>query len=578
MSTLFDKNINDQRAQVEELVKELQSIAGAIGHKELEQTISDLRNRITEPFMFVIVGEVKAGKSSFINALLDPTKEICKVAPQPMTDTIQQIVYGESESITNINPYLKRIQQPVEILKEVAIVDTPGTNTIAEHHQEITESFIPASDLIVFVFESKNPYRQSSWDFFDFIHKEWHRKVIFVLQQKDLVQPDDLKVNYQGVTDYATKKGIPDPKVFMVSAKQEIEGQTEESGFKVIKQYIADNITGGKAPYLKLQNNINTSRNINERIYKGLQTREEQWKADCEFREDIKVTLTAQAQKSNGQVDILVENLLAAYDKITLQKEQELDAGLGLVSLVKRSFTSIYSSKSKNVKNWLQDLSGELETDLNNVLKQRLDKGVVDIAESIQQMAKMIDLKIKSSDTILKNDHDLFSDIAEKRINILRDLQDTFREFMNSSENFSGEGVFGGNNQIVGNVTKGAGVAAVIGIILQAVTSMSVFDITGGILTGVGTLFAGGSIMLQKRKILDGYRQEIVKGRINIEGEVSDKLKDYIANIKEKIDDNFNKFDQLIQDEEQQIKHLNEKHDYIETKLTEIEGSIEMPS
>ncbi len=578
MSTLFDKNINDQRAQVEELVKELQSIAGAIGHKELEQTISDLRNRITEPFMFVIVGEVKAGKSSFINALLDPTKEICKVAPQPMTDTIQQIVYGESESITNINPYLKRIQQPVEILKEVAIVDTPGTNTIAEHHQEITESFIPASDLIVFVFESKNPYRQSSWDFFDFIHKEWHRKVIFVLQQKDLVQPDDLKVNYQGVKDYATKKGIPDPKVFMVSAKQEIEGQTEESGFKVIKQYIADNITGGKAPYLKLQNNINTSRNINERIYKGLQTREEQWKADCEFREDIKVTLTAQAQKSNGQVDILVENLLAAYDKITLQKEQELDAGLGLVSLVKRSFTSIYSSKSKNVKNWLQDLSGELETDLNNVLKQRLDKGVVDIAESIQQMAKMIDLKIKSSDTILKNDHDLFSDIAEKRINILRDLQDTFREFMNSSENFSGEGVFGGNNQIVGNVTKGAGVAAVIGIILQAVTSMSVFDITGGILTGVGTLFAGGSIMLQKRKILDGYRQEIVKGRINIEGEVSDKLKDYIANIKEKIDDNFNKFDQLIQDEEQQIKHLNEKHDYIETKLTEIEGSIEMPS
>ena len=577
MSSLFDTNINDQRALVEELVKELQSIAGAIGHNELEKTISDLRNRITEPFMFVIVGEVKAGKSSFINALLDPKKEICKVAPQPMTDTIQQIVYGEKESITTINPYLKRIQQPVEILKEVAIVDTPGTNTIAEHHQEITESFIPASDLIVFVFESKNPYRQSSWDFFDFIHKEWHRKIIFVLQQKDLVKPDDLEVNIKGVQDYAIKKGIPNPNVFTVSALQEIQGQTEESGFKTIKKYIADNITGGKAPFLKLQNNINTSRNINERIYNGLKTREEQWKADCNFREDIKLTLASQAQKSNAQVDILVENLVAAYDKITLQKEQELDGGLGLFSIVKRSFTSIYSKK-KSVKDWLQGLSGELETDLNNVLKQRLDKGVVDIADSIQQMAKMIDLKIKSSDTILRNDHDLFSDIAEKRINILRDLQDTFREFMDRSENFSGDGVFGGNEQIVGNVTKGAGVAAVIGIFLQAFTTVSVIDITGGVLTGLGALFAGGSIVLQKRKILEGYREEVTKGRIKIEGEVSDKLKNYIQNIKEKIDHNFNKFDQLIQDEEKQIKHLNERHNFIDQQLNSIESKIEIPS
>ncbi|MBK7009342.1 MAG: dynamin family protein [Saprospiraceae bacterium] len=34
---------------------------------------------------------------------------------------------------------------------------TPGTNTIVAHHQEITEKFIPYSDLIVFVFEAKNP-------------------------------------------------------------------------------------------------------------------------------------------------------------------------------------------------------------------------------------------------------------------------------------------------------------------------------------------------------------------------------------------------------------------------------------
>ena len=576
MNTILNDNINDQRAQVEELVKELQSIAGAIGHDELEKTISDLRNRITEPFMFVIVGEVKAGKSSFINALLDPSKEICKVAPQPMTDTIQQIVYGDTEQITIINPYLKRIQQPVEILKEIAIVDTPGTNTIAEHHQEITESFIPASDLIVFVFEAKNPYRQSSWDFFDYIHEEWHRKVIFVLQQKDLVKEADLEVNLRGVEDFATKKGIPNPKVFVVSAKQEIEGHKEESGFKIIKKYIADNITGGKAPYLKLQNNINTSRNINQRIYNGLQLREEQWKADKVFREDIQQTLSTQSDKSNAQVDILVENLVAAYDKITSQKERELKEGLGVFSLIKRSFTALYS-KQKSAKEWLTGLSTELETDLNNVLKERLNKGVVDIADSIQQMAKMIDLKIKSSDTILKNDHDLFSDIAEKRINVLRDLQDTFKEFMDKSENFTDESLMSSNTNVTGNVATGGGIA-IVGVIMNAVATYSMFDITGGILTAFGLIFAGGSIVLSKRKIMDGYRTEINKGRIRMEGEVSDKLKNYIQTIKKKIDANFNKFDQLIEDEEKQILHLNSRYEYIGTRLDEIEKKTALPS
>jgi len=575
MNTLLNNNINQQRAQVEELVKELQTIAGAIGHDELEKTISDLRNRITEPFMFVIVGEVKAGKSSFINALLDPSKEICKVAPQPMTDTIQQIVYGEQENVTTINSYLKRIEQPVEILKEIAIVDTPGTNTIAEHHQEITESFIPASDLIVFVFEAKNPYRQSAWEFFDFIHKEWHRKVIFVLQQKDLMNESDLAVNTKGVTEYAEKKGIPNPNVFVVSAKQEIEGKTDISGFDTIKAFISDNITGGKAPFLKLQNNINTSRNINDRIYKGLEVRAAQWEADKLFREDIQQTLAEQAQKSNAQVDILVENLVAAYDKITSQKEQELDNGLGFVSLVKRSFSSIYSKK-KSAKDWLGGLNAELEADLNNVLTERLNKGVVDIADSIQQMAKMIDLKIKSSDTILKNDHELFSDIAEKRINVLRDLQDTFREFMQKSENFTDEGLVSSNSNISSNMAKGGGIA-VIGVILQAVTTVSVIDITGGVLTAVGLIFAGGSIVLQKNKIMRGYHEEIVKGRIKMEGEVSDKLKAYIQNIKQKIDHNFNKFDQLIQDEEKQIAHLKERYTYIEDSLNAVEKEIEMP-
>ena len=251
----------------------LLDITREIGHEKLELTLVELRDQLEAPFTFVIVGEVKAGKSSFINALLDTDKEICKVAPMPMTDTIQQILYGGTERIEEINPYLKKIYQPVEILKEIAIVDTPGTNTIVAHHQEITERFIPYSDLIVFVFEAKNPYRQSSWEFFDYINAEWHRKIVFVLQQKDLLPEADLKINFDGVVEHAKKKGISDPKVFAVSAKLEQADFHDISGFKEIRSYIENNITGGKAPELKFQNNVHTLLTISAKLDDSMKNR-----------------------------------------------------------------------------------------------------------------------------------------------------------------------------------------------------------------------------------------------------------------------------------------------------------------
>ncbi len=572
MSDILNQELKQIRSQIDEIVKDLHELTTDIGHQDLAKTVSDLRNRINEPFMFVIVGEVKAGKSSFINALLDAGKEICKVAPSPMTDTIQQIIYGEKEEFISINDHLKKILQPVEILKEIAVVDTPGTNTIIEHHQEITESFIPASDLIIFVFESKNPYRQSAWEFFDYIHDDWRKKIIFVLQQKDLMNDADLTVNIQGVKDYALKKGITDPVVFPVSAKMELEGQKEESGYIPVREYINTYITGGRAPKLKIRNNLESSQNINERIERGLVVRNKQYIADVEFRNDIKETLDNQSTKSANQVDILVENLLAAYDRITFKTENELNDGLGLFSLMKRSISSMFSKK-ESAQDWLTGLAGNLENGLNTELKQRLNDGVVDIADSIQQMAKMVDLKIKNSHTILKNDHEIFSDIAERRSNVLRDLQDTFSEFLNRSESFTDEELFPDKKNLAPNLATGSGIA-VIGVIITAVTNTAVLDITGGILTAVGLVFAGVSIGLKRRKIINGFHAEIAKGRMQLEEEVSEKLKSYIGTIKIRIDKNFNRFDEMIKGEKVQIKKLEERYISIDTRIKTLKEKV----
>lgn len=569
---LLNQDIQSYRAQLDEIIKDLHELTINIRHQELAAIVSDLRNRIHEPFMFVIVGEVKAGKSSFINALLGTGEEIAKVGPQPVTDVIQQITYGEVRNEIQINPYLKQVQLPVPILKEIAIVDTPGTNTIVEHHQEITESYIPASDLIVFVFEAKNPYRQSAWDFFQFIHDDWRKKIIFVLQQKDLMNESDLQINIEGLHSFASKKGIPEARIFALSAKEELEGLHEKSGFEHLKTYIQENITGGKAPLLKLANNIQTAINIHQKIGKGLEDRKQQLSADQVFRTDIRQTLDEQELKSFKQVDIFIENLIASFNKIEQTKARELQQGLSFPSLLRRSFASIFSKKS-SVQEWLENLVKSLEAELTENLSQRLQSGVVDLADSIQQMARLIDLKIRNSETILKNDHAIFSDIAERRTRVLEELQTAFSSFIHKTDNFFDEDLFPEKQSIAPNIASGSGLAA-IGIILAAVTKGMVFDITGGVLTTIGLLFAGVTSVVKRKKILQSFVEELDKGKSQIEHNVREKLRDYIIHLKSRIDHNFDNFDQMLEKEASQLDVLEKQHTVIQENLSQIGKSI----
>jgi len=239
----------------------------------------------------------------------------------------------------------------------------------------------------------------------------------------------------------------------------------------------------------------------------------------------------------------MVENLLLTYDGITRAKLEELKGGLSIFGLMKRSFSSTFGS-TPDAKTWLTNLAKDLEEDLNTKMRARLNDNVVDLAESIQQMVKMIDLKIRNSETILKNDHELFSDIAERRENVLRDLQDQFNRFVSKTENFTDDNLFADRE-----------------------SSASVFDISGGILTTVGVLFAGFSTRGKRKRIVDGFEAEIGVGRQKLADELEEKLKAYIANLRTKIEHNFARFDETLEREEKNLAILEGTHTEIREEL-----------
>ncbi|MEM9722994.1 MAG: GTP-binding protein, partial [Bacteroidota bacterium] len=230
-------------------------------------------------------------------------------------------------------------------------------------------------------------------------------------------------------------------------------------------------------------------------------------------------------------------------------------------------------NRNASIKEWLNQTAEKMEAELNQSFSQKLNTGVVDIAESIQQMAKLIDLKIQNSETILKRDHAIFGDIADKRSRVLRDLQEAFSKFMDNSENFVGRGVFEGQHEISPNLATASGLA-VIGVVLATVTNGIAFDITGGIITGIGLLIAGFTVITKRRRILKELSQEIATARERLKGELSQNLKAYIQNISQQIDGKFSNFDAMLTFEAEQLQKLNGQFDSLNQRVGEIDKEV----
>ena len=189
-------------------------------------------------------------------------------------------------------------------------------------------------------------------------------------------------------------------------------------------------------------------------------------------------------------------------------------------------------------------------------------------------MAHTMDLQIRNSKTILANDHEIFSGIAERRQNILRELRDAFEVFLNKTENFAPKEFIDVDSEVGTNVAAGSGVA-VVGIILAAVTQGMVFDITGGVLTALGFIVAGVTLGLQRGKVIRNYKAEMEKGRKRLEQDLKLELYSYIESLKTRMDEQFRKFDELLQLETTEVSSLTGELDKIRIDLSNIRKRVE---
>ncbi|MEN8148621.1 MAG: dynamin family protein [Planctomycetota bacterium] len=249
------------------ILERLESFATGDGERT---EIGTLLSHLTEAFLVVVVGEVKSGKSSLINTLL--RAEVCAVGPTPVTDRITILRHGEEETVER-EPFVVDRFVESERLVGLAVVDTPGTNSIVRRHDEITRGFLPRADLVLFVTSCDRPYSESENVFLHLISEQWRRKIVFVLSKTDIREPAEVDEIREYVAQCARDELGIDPEILPVASKVADraiaagdDATLEASGLPGLEDFVLNRLDDAEKSKLRLFGLVDAALSVCRRL------------------------------------------------------------------------------------------------------------------------------------------------------------------------------------------------------------------------------------------------------------------------------------------------------------------------
>ncbi len=247
--------------QERRIANELQAcLVGFEGAEAYATTLRQVTTSLDDLFLLVVVGEFNAGKSACINALLH--NEVLEEGVVPTTHQVTVVRYGEQNTRHQLEQGILEIDNPAEFLRDISIVDTPGVNAVLRGHEQLTEEFVPRSDLILFITSVDRPFTQSERLFMERI-RTWGKKVVVVLNKIDMLRtPAALNDVMTFVRDNCKNLLGFQPEIFPVSALQAERALTavgndalrlwESSRFGSLEEYLFRTLDEAERIRLKL--------------------------------------------------------------------------------------------------------------------------------------------------------------------------------------------------------------------------------------------------------------------------------------------------------------------------------------
>jgi small GTP-binding protein len=289
---ILSKTQKQLLSQERDLLNRLRLSLAEYGVKEEDQTaLTESIRQLDDFFLLVVVGEFNAGKSAFINALLG--EKFLAEGVTPTTTKVNILRYGEEKEKSILSENIESLTFDADFLKEISIVDTPGTNAIIREHEEITSLFVPRSDLILFVTSADRPFTESERIFLEKI-RSWGKKIVLVINKIDILQsPEALEEIRVFVAENAKTTLKTTPDIFPISAQQALnakQGKPElwkESRFEALESYIITTLDQESRLQLKLLNPLGVGKHLSSQYAEFFDHRLKLLQGDLDLIKDV---------------------------------------------------------------------------------------------------------------------------------------------------------------------------------------------------------------------------------------------------------------------------------------------------
>lgn len=314
------------------------------GNGVASECITELANASADlemPFLFVLIGETGAGKSTLIKALF--AGECVNAALSPVSGRTSLLRYGAESRESDFSEDIVDVFRPIKFLKDFNFLTLPG-EAIGSSMLPITEQFLPEADLILFVVPVTKPWADQTWGFLDRIHHKWHGKIVFVILQCDRRTGEEVAAVSEHAQKIARHRYGRQFPTFTVSAKMALlgksaaHGQAElyhQSGIEPLRLHLSGVVESSAPRLVKLIHTCLAAREALKEFKVRLRLVSEVIHSDDETLSKLESAARIQMERILEKHKALLDEFDQSFVSAALQTEPLLDAEFRFTSIMK---------------------------------------------------------------------------------------------------------------------------------------------------------------------------------------------------------------------------------------------------
>ena len=429
MQINYSKKQKETTQQVRNVLTELLACASSANTPaEQIDMLKETLQALEDSFLVVVVGEFNAGKSSFINALLNTDK--LEEGVTPTTAQINLIRYGKTESVTPIEQWGQLVQLPADLLESISFVDTPGTNAVITEHEVLTRWFLPRADMVLFLSSADRPFSESENKFLQSI-RDWGKKTVLILNKIDLLEkPEEREqvINFVRTNaEAALKVEIPVIPVSSRLAKKARSNMSQEmwkeSGYDALEQFIQDKMDEKARFTMKMLAALGVGSKVEKEATSRVQNELQFYNEDRKLTETIRGEVDLYHDDMIKEIERSMKEIHAIFADVKMRGHQyfeELFVIKNLPNILKKDKNRLLFQE-----NVLQNMPTEVE--------RKTTELVENLSLQQQRMVQLVRLQIEARNSQFPGS-ELPKEMLDQRSELMTRMQNSIDSILDKIE------------------------------------------------------------------------------------------------------------------------------------------------